>query len=845
MRWLLVLTFLNAAALLAGSTDLAIALSGESDVVSSGQSIWITVTVDNLSATTAEAVEITCDIPPGFTIADITDDGAFNDSERIITWPSFSLLGSSQVQRAFLATGNLPDNGMPLFFMATDTNAQSQHIYSISNNTPRQETEALPGLFDPTGIQQDSFGNLFVLDAGNPDLFDGSNQPINDGQIRRLDPAGTLSIVASGELLTNPRRFVFLPDGNMIVADPDGARTDVLGNPSDDQNGRLILIDPGSGIQSLFFEGAPLVNPMDLVLDGDGDLWVVDLSGKVIRFTYPDATPAVQIEGDPALLPASIDFHPDHGLIFGDAISGLVKVNPSDSDFEIITPIGGSPFELIDPRDVAFSLGGRFWALSAGNNPDPLFIEFAPDTGEGIREISSGPGLQYTDPKSLFGSAFFHTNAGVNTETVDIDNSNNGASLYTRLEFSPNPSTVVVNVQESIVVTDQVTADPALQVVVSEQITTTDTVSAAPALLVAVQESVSISDQPSANPALQINVSETIATFDQLNPTIQSGGPMLVRSFIPQDQIPLSEAQIRFTPTQIYLQFSELMNDPDGDAEENDVTNPIHYTLVRSEGDPGLSDCGVPGTEDELVDIDHIIFYNTIKNATLNFPEGLAIGHYRLLVCGDSGLQDLEGIAFDGDGNNQPGGNYVVDFEVTATNAFFNPHFDFQPSLWQPVNETAELIYSTEDANNLAGSGSVGIQATYPETEHVFHQCISVSPNTWYKLVTKSRNSIESGSPFPMLIRVEWFTEALCNGEALEPFQTTEIFTNTFGEWLPFSQMIQSPEGAVSAQVIFGFQAGASPDQLLLFDDMQFVQDPATIFSDGFESGDLGNWQRQ
>jgi hypothetical protein len=856
--WLLILGVWGGA-LWAQSTDVAVSLSADADIVGVGENLAVTATVDNLSVDPAPDITLSCVLPLGFTLIEASDGGILNETTRTITWPSFSLNGSEQTTRDFSVTAMLPDGGMPFFFLARQIADDKRFIYQVSQGTVEPFGDELPGLFDPSGLLLDDFGHFWVLDRGNPNLIDGNDEPISDGQLRRYDSDG-LMLISSGELMVNPSDLIMLSDGNLLVVDPDGLRDDGGGGVSGDQSGRIYLIDPGTGVQTLFFEGAPLDKPTDVTLGPDGRIYVIDSSLRLISFDYPSSSPNLHIDGGLFQNPTGITYHPDHGIVVSDTVAGLIQVDPTDFSASVLTPIGGSPTPLDLPLDLDFLLGGELWTNSSGTPNDGAMLEISPSDGEIKGDAID---TQIYDYGKMTASEFLQTQATIDlTGTVDPDLANNNYDLYTRLSITP-VAPVVISVTENIGVVDTADVDLAVQINITEPITVADTALAELAVQIAVQEAITVGDTATANLAVQISVQETVSVTDtaltalavqimlaeiaSVSDTAQasasSGAVSMEHVFFPQNRLILGESGARFSPTQIFLQFSEIMNDPPGDEETTDVTNPVHYTLVRSDSQPTMESCGLPGPEDQLIPIAGVDFFKEITSAVLRIPQGLAPGKYRLVVCGESGLQDLEGLGFDGDGDEEPGGDFLVDFEVLAGSPLSNPHFDSDLEGWSTVGEGTLAMIAEDDANGLPGSGSLSLSNASSMEEGAIFQCIEVVGDRWYQIGTRLRNVMGGDATFPVFARIEWYGQSGCGStEPLDVFEQEMVFGNTQFEWPVFGDSVKAPPEAVSARVSFGIRAGGGLGNPLNWDDIRFVQDTEFVFGDGFESGDLTNW---
>ncbi len=127
--------------------------------------------------------------------------------------------------------------------------------------------------------------------------------------------------------------------------------------------------------------------------------------------------------------------------------------------------------------------------------------------------------------------------------------------------------------------------------------------------------------------------------------------------------------------TQLTISFSEGMNDPAGDTDDNDVTNPGNYTLVKDGGNRSLesSTCNTASGDDSLMTINSVTYDSGTNTATLNVNGGTALPNnlYRVIACGTATLKDSSGNALDGNGDGSGGDNFSRDFAVSPTPTVF------------------------------------------------------------------------------------------------------------------------------------------------------------------------------
>ena len=123
--------------------------------------------------------------------------------------------------------------------------------------------------------------------------------------------------------------------------------------------------------------------------------------------------------------------------------------------------------------------------------------------------------------------------------------------------------------------------------------------------------------------------------------------------------------------TQFLVNFSKDVNDPAGNTDPDDVTNPANYMLLGNNGD-GIqtNSCasGVTGN-DTVIPIGSITYNNNggagpfLALLNVNGGQPLADGNYRLIICGTTSIRDLAGIPLAGDGTLE-GTDFIRNFVV-------------------------------------------------------------------------------------------------------------------------------------------------------------------------------------
>ena len=123
--------------------------------------------------------------------------------------------------------------------------------------------------------------------------------------------------------------------------------------------------------------------------------------------------------------------------------------------------------------------------------------------------------------------------------------------------------------------------------------------------------------------------------------------------------------------TQLYLLASHELNDPPGDSDPNDATNPSNYRLFRAapDGTFGSTTCVDPA-DVPVSQVTYGIAGPTTAAVYLGGSPSLEAGTYRLVACGGSGptnLEDAYGSPLDGDADGTGGDDFVLEFEVKVT----------------------------------------------------------------------------------------------------------------------------------------------------------------------------------
>ncbi len=145
-------------------------------------------------------------------------------------------------------------------------------------------------------------------------------------------------------------------------------------------------------------------------------------------------------------------------------------------------------------------------------------------------------------------------------------------------------------------------------------------------------------------------------------------------------------------PTSFTVTFSEDINNPIGNTNTDDVTNPANYLLVE-DGVNGVFDttscAGGLTTDDTQISVTNVAYNDATQTSTVSLGAALLVGHYRLFVCGTTSIVDIALNPLNG------GVDFTFDFTVT-TSASSLPATGFAPNRVTSLpNQPTDLAYAS------------------------------------------------------------------------------------------------------------------------------------------------------
>jgi len=309
-------------------------------------------------------------------------------------------------------------------------------------------------------------------------------------------------------------------------------------------------------------------------------------------------------------------------------------------------------------------------------------------------------------------------------------------------------------------------------------------------------------------------------------------------------QVTLMET-LQLEVTELIVELSEDVQDPLGDSDPEDVTNPENYQLFGAGYDGTFSTgaCGPAAGDDVRVPFAGVLYDPFSDEAALSLPAGerLAESLYQLRVCAN--LRDLSGNFLDGDDDGTPGDDFVHYFRVQTENRLARPYWDFPTDLdaWGvDAPGDTEIEVTAPDASGFFLSFGLSMLSPVGNAGMLVTQCLPVVPGADGD-VLEARARVMSTSPSTVArMDFQYFGGAACTAPAMAAGQSPAITGDTGGLWLPMLRILpDAPVGAVSLRVDFRSQDLTAAAFEIQYDDLELY---TPLFADGFETGNTSDW---
>jgi gliding motility-associated-like protein len=298
-------------------------------------------------------------------------------------------------------------------------------VISASGQVSSIGTDALPGppfnvpkLNNPRGVVKDKSGNLFVANFSNHNIL-------------KITPSGTVTVFAginhSGTAdgpgnaanIINPNGIAIDQDDNLYVSDGNNAIRKI--SPS----GYVFTLagQPSAGTVDGLGRGAKFNKPAGLVVDKDGNIYVADPAGFVIRKITPN--------GQVTTIAGSGVFGTNDGIGIAASFQYPVGITVDASGNLYVTDSNTGAVRRITPdREVKTIAGGGPVGAESGIGTDvhfssPSGITIGPDGNLYVAEYGKNSIKQviatgYTIDKALPAGLVFDPRTGIITGTPTV-----------------------------------------------------------------------------------------------------------------------------------------------------------------------------------------------------------------------------------------------------------------------------------------------------------------------------------------------------------------------------------------------------------------------------------------
>ncbi len=860
---------------LAQTADLSITQTSDVSRAVVGQNVVYTLSANNVGPDANSQIAVSDYLPAQVSVLNIDPACAidFTDS-RLINCSISLAANSAQNLDITVKVDSLPPAGPRVYLSGLSNDGVSTGFFRQWVDTQQFDViVAASNLqLNPRGVfLQDDGG---VLIAESKDLTLLNPNPVIDGQIHYAHPLENLQqTLATGGFLVNPNDVIKAPDGMLYVADLNGFRYDGNGQVTADTSGRIIKIDPSTGVQSIVSEGTNLTSPTGLIWSS-GQLIVTDLSAKIIRIDPSTGTQLVLSQAGLLQTPQSLT--QVNGVLYVvDSTAGVIAIDTTTLLQTLFADVQSNGGLLSSPVDIDNFNGQELYVLngSVANGSNKVISRFDIATGTALADVSMALNMNAVNGFDVDnGGSFLINNATISSAGTVVDNNflNDTKAISTPVDAAPsaiqlliqenitvadlvnvNPAMQVL-IQENITVADLVSVNPTLKVLIQENITVSDTVIVTPPLQVLIQENITVADLVSVNPALNVLIQENITVADLVNINPALGllitenitvsdnpnvlilqPPRIVKvrpiSGLCQNQL-ASDDQLPAAVTELEISFSVDMADPAGDTSAVDVSNPLNYRLVSTTDASVVlpNNCADPLPANSTDHNIGIRFYDAVTNTVvLSSPlnTGLPNQRYQLMACYDGLASDTGNLQLDGNADGAAGDDYAVRFSVKTNNKLKNPNFSDGINNWLTSGNVNLL---SDDADNALKAGSANIDLAAS-----ISQCIELNGESDLRFGTSLKSELATGTS---TILINYYDAAQCTGNLLSTKQNQNGANNAVWK----NKFLDStvPSAAVSVLVTVESDANQSP---IMLDRSYLIKTSNTIFINGFEDDENNN----
>ena len=173
--------------------------------------------------------------------------------------------------------------------------------------------------------------------------------------------------------------------------------------------------------------------------------------------------------------------------------------------------------------------------------------------------------------------------------------------------------------------------------------------------------------------------------------------------------------------------------------------------------------------------------------------------------------------------------------------AIANPSFDDDLDGWSTESTDGSSVHhGGVDVAGSALSGAAEVVSAGGTGTASLAQCVAVDGGSGLRFGAWSRVSGGGAGSPAASVRVEFFADAECSGEAISVATSGVIVGNH--DWRPISGVASAPSGAVAVRLDLMLRSPGGTAFIAHWDEVEISMDGGIIMADGFESGTGGSW---
>jgi hypothetical protein len=192
-------------------------------------------------------------------------------------------------------------------------------------------------------------------------------------------------------------------------------------------------------------------------------------------------------------------------------------------------------------------------------------------------------------------------------------------------------------------------------------------------------------------------------------------------------------------------------------------------------------------------------------------------------------------------GSVTPGIGAVLGNLEGGESAIANPSFDDDLDGWSTESTDGSSVHhGGVDVAGSALSGAAEVVSAGGTGTANLAQCVAVDGGSGLRFGAWSRVSGGGAGSPAASVRVEFFADAECSGEAMSA--ATAVPVGGAHDWLTIAGVASAPPGAVAVRLDLVLRSSGGTAFNAHWDEVEIGVDGGIIMADGFESGTAGSW---